>query len=53
MPIRMCNSLENPAVKTTHSKTKLNHPQATVINVVIEKDLNITLKKQIKIDEAK
>lgn len=46
MPVRMCNSLENSAVKTTHSKTKLNHPEATVIEAVIEKDLNMTVKNK-------
>ena len=46
MPVRMCNSLEKPAVKTTRSKTKLNHPEVTVIEVVIEKDLNVTVKNK-------
>ena len=45
---RTCNSLEKPAVKTTHSTTKLNHPEAIVIEVVVEKDLNMTVKKKKK-----
>lgn len=46
MLIRMCHSLEKPAVKTAHSKTKLNHPKATVIEAVIEEDLNMTAKNK-------
>lgn len=44
-PVRMCNFLGNPAVKTTDSKAKLNHSEA-VTGVVIEKDLNMTVKNK-------
>jgi hypothetical protein len=34
------------AIKSTHSKTKLDHPGAIVIEVVIEKDYNMTVKNK-------
>lgn len=46
MLVRMYNSLEKPAVKVTRSKTKLNHPNVTVIEAVIEKDLKMTVKNK-------
>lgn len=44
--IRMCPFLEKPAMKITHSKTKLNHSVVIVIEIVIEKHHNMTVKNK-------
>lgn len=48
-----CYSLDKVVIKAIYSKTKFNYPEVTIIEVIIEKDRNMTVKKQIKIDEAK